>query len=605
MDCLLSSTNSCSSGLTDLGGLLLFQLFNSLLQSKYVVTPDYPPDHANDHLSTYDFIVVGAGSGGAALAADLATHTNWKILLIDAGDNPHLSSEIPFLFYSRMNSSQDFYYYIEPQENACRAFNNRQCVWPRGRVLGGCSAMNAMLYNQGNPLDYDNWEALGNEGWSWKGVQKYFDRQMEEIVKPSNFDRNEKDVLTEVVDLFLNAGKELGFNVLTDKEKISRGYVGFYRVLGTVENGQRKSSAKAFLVPISKKENLHVIKNGFVTKVLIDEATKVTKGVEVFLNNKLVEIYVNKEVILSAGSINTPQILMLSGIGPAEHLTDLGVKVIQDLPVGLNLQDHSNVMLATTIFEDSSENFTNLVDDNQLYTYFSQGHGILSRIGVSNLLTYMNPKDSNSEVGEISHNYLLYPKNDNVFLKHVLTVHNFKPNVIAKIMEANKKAPVLMIYNVILRPKSKGILTLRSKDPFDHPKIEPKINSIHEDLETFLGGIRHLQKLFQTDVLKPHNPKFVNFDLEECKNFAYDSDEYWFCIIKQFTATLYHPVGTASMGNDLKESVVNPRLKVHGIQGLRVADCSIMPKIVGGNTNSPCMMIGSKAADLIIEDLAK
>ncbi|XP_044739490.1 glucose dehydrogenase [FAD, quinone]-like [Chrysoperla carnea] len=602
MDCLLNTTNICGSTLTDVGGLLLLQLFHNLLQSKYATTPDYPRDHANDYLNTYDFIVVGSGSAGAAVAGDLAAQKNWKILLIEAGDNPDLSSEIPHLFFSRVNSTQDFCYRVEPQKNSCRAFNNHQCAWPRGKVLGGCSAMNAMVYNQGNPQDYDYWEELGNDGWSWKGVEKYFDRQMNEVIKPIDYDRDEKDILTETAEIFIKAGKEVGLNYLTEKEKVSRGYVGIYKVLGTVEDGQRKSSAKAFLVPIAKQENLHVIKNGFVTKVLIDEATKVTKGVEVFLNNKLIQINVDKEVILSAGSINTPQILILSGIGPEEHLTNLGIKVIQDLPVGQHLQDHPNVMLPVAIFDSTSDNYTNLIDANQIFKYFTHGNGLLSRIGLTNLLTYVNPKDPNSDIGEISHNYIFYPKKDEVLLEKFLARSNFKANVITKIMEQNKKTPIILVFHTLLRPKSRGVITLRSKNPFDHPIIDPNTHSVHEDLETLLGSIRHLQKVFQTSVLKPHTPKILDFDFDECKNFAKDSNEYWICIIKQFSATLYHPAGTARMGIDSKASVVSPRLKVHGVKGLRVADCSIMPKIVGGNTHAPCMMIGSKAADMIIQD---
>ncbi|CAH2005465.1 unnamed protein product [Acanthoscelides obtectus] len=559
---------------------------------------------------SYDFIVVGAGSAGAVVANRLSENPYWNVLLIEAGPDEVTLTDLPLLFPTLQLTFLDWQYKTEPGANYCLGLTNKRCNWPRGKVLGGSSVLNAMLYIRGNKKDYDRWEQLGNPGWRYEDVLPYFkkseDMRIPELrddpyhgkggyLSVENFRYH-----SPMAQWYLDAARELGYDVL---DVNAAQQTGFTLSHGTLRDGLRCSTAKAFLRPIKDRPNLHITMHSTVEKVLIHNDTMQAYGVVFDKFGVKRTVYAEREVILSAGSTNSPHLLMVSGVGPEAHLQAQGIDVIQDLPgVGQNLQDHLNFFGFFVKLDHNAEKpHSPLTNLDAVYEYFTRRTGAMAGISITNLIGFINTKND-SKYPNVQLHHMLLRSADPYLLPAFSKAVGFKDESVEKRLMVNANNPALIITSLILNPKSRGDLELRSKDIYEAPVIRPKYLTDPEehDLNTHLEAIRYCQALLRTASMSKHNPELVHDVIPACDQFPYDSDEYWKCAIRHMSGTLYHPVGTCKMGpKDESTAVVDSKLRVIGVNRLRVADASVMPTVTSGNTNAPTMMIGRKAGVMI------
>ena len=517
----------------------------------------------------YDYAIIGAGSAGCVLANRLTEEGKTTVLLLEAGasDQPQ-AIHIPAAFSKLLKTEYDWAYYTEKQAY----LNNRELYWPRGKVLGGSSSLNAMIYIRGNSHNYDHWHDLGNEGWNYSQVLPYFKKAENQERGACQYhgtggllNVGNLRYINPLSYVFLKACQEVGWTENCDFNGLQQEGFGFYQV--TQKNGKRHSTAAAYLKPIWHRSNLTIQTRAQVTQLMF-EGTKVV-GLTYIQNGKTHQISISKEVILSGGAINSPQLLMLSGIGAAAHLQDLGIPIVVDLPgVGQNLQDHLAVPVAYQCTQPLSLENARTPDNFLKYLLWKKGP-LTSNVGEAGGFVKSKPDLSYPDL-----QFLFAPV---YFLNHGFT----KP-----------EGHGFTLGPTLLYPQSKGDIKLRSNNPLEPPIIQPNYLTNAADLPPLVEGVKLARKIvqarafdsFRGEELVPGNQVQQEEDIEE--------------FIRNHAQTLYHPVGTCKMGHDAM-AVVNSQLQVHGVQGLRVVDASIMPSIVGGNTNAPTIMIAEKAADLI------
>ncbi|CAG9830996.1 unnamed protein product [Diabrotica balteata] len=572
--------------------------------------PETPIMDAQRLYRDYDFIVVGGGSAGAVVASRLSEMSKWKVLLLEAGYDENEISDVPSLAAYLQLSKMDWTYKTEYTGRACLGMKNGQCNWPRGKVLGGSSVLNYMLYVRGNKNDYDYWKQLGNPGWNYENVLKYFKRSEDNrnpyLAKTPYHSKGglltvqESPWRTPLVVAFLEAGLEMGYPV---RDINGADQAGFMIAQGTIRRGSRCSTAKAFLRPVKLRKNIHIALNAHVTRVLINPTTMRAFGVEFVRNGRKQVVTAKREIILSAGAINTPQILMLSGIGPKDELTKHGIPVLRDLPVGENLQDHVamggltfRINKPVSIVQDRLQAFPMTMQ------YVMHEQGPMTTLGGVEGLAFVNTYMGNRSWPDIQFHMAPASINSDAGAKvrKVLGLTDELYNTVYKPI-ANKDVYTLM--PLLLRPRSRGWVRLRNKNPFSPPLINANYFDHPLDILTLVEGAKIAINISETQAFKKFGSRLHNIPFPNCRQFEFTSDKYWECHIRTISMTIYHPVGTCKMGPTWDtEAVVDPRLRVYGVGGLRVIDASIMPTIPSGNTNAPTIMVGEKGADLIKED---
>ncbi|XP_036147139.1 glucose dehydrogenase [FAD, quinone] isoform X2 [Monomorium pharaonis] len=569
----------------------------------YVHSPG--KEYTND--TRYDFIIVGAGSAGSVLANRLSENKKWRILLLEGGYRANLLNRIPMLVSYFPLTDFNWGYNVEPQKNACLGMINHQCAWPRGRALGGTSILNYMIHTRGNKYDYDKWASLGNVGWSYADVLPYF-KKSERFNVPGIKDfiyHNEDGYLcvehvpyhTKLATTFLNAGKELGYKIV---DYNGQDQIGFSYLQVNMDHGTRCSAAKAYLDPINRP-NLNIITGARVTKVLIN-GNKRAYGVEYVKDNVWKKVICSKEVLLSAGTIDSAKLLMLSGIGPKKHLEELKIPVIQDAKVGYNMYEHIGFLGLTFMVNQSVSLLPNKIFNPSVFLeYLLRKNGLLSIPGGAEALAFIKTKyapDERPDIELLFASGSLHSDNGQA-LKRGLRISEDLYNAVYKPIE-NQDA--WSIWPIIQYPKSVGRLTLRSKNPFESPKMDPNFFSHPADLEIILEGLKHAINISKTEAFQVYGSRLHDLKIPSCGQFEFASDDYWRCAIKHLPSMMNHEIGTVKMGPQTDTyAVVDPQLRVYGIKALRVVDASIMPTMPTGHVNAGIFMIGEKAADMIKE----
>ena len=524
-----------------------------------------------------DYIIIGAGSAGCVLANRLSKNQNYKVGLFEAGNSSDIwKVKMPLaLLYTMHDPKYNWKYYSEPEPY----LNNRRIFCPRGKMIGGCSSHNGMVFVRGNPLDFERWASYGLPNWSYKNVLPYFKKLEtwsggENLYRggkgPLKVNRSKIDERFPLFNSLIMAAAEAGYETFEDSNGFKQDGFGTFDV--TIDGGKRQSVARAYLEEVKNYNNLKVKHKTDVSKIIFKDKKAI--GVEIKNNNKTEVYYCNKEIILSAGSINSPKILQLSGVGDPKLLKQNNIEVIHELPgVGQNLQDHLEIYI-----QHKSKTKDTLY--NLSTNYFTQAiEGIKWFLLKQGMLTY-----SHLELGG-------FVKTSDKY-KHPNIQLHFFPSLVINHGLTNPSFDGFQFHASPNRPKSRGFVKIRSDNYLDSPKIQFNYLEDEEDLQQMRDSVKIANKIFKQDSMK----KYLGDQLRP----GYETNEKELdAIIRETADTAYHPSCTNKMGVD-NLSVVDQETKVHGLDNIRVIDSSIMPDILSGNLNAGTIMIAEKAADMIM-----
>jgi len=521
-------------------------------------------------VAEYDYVIVGAGSAGCVLANRLSADPSRRVLLLEAGgSDKKMEVKVPAAFSKLFRTEHDWDHNAEPDPN----LKGRSLYIPRGKMLGGSSSMNAMIYIRGRRYDYDTWERMGAKGWSYDEVLPYFRRSEHNETIQDEYhgvagELNVSDLRdpNPLTTMFIDAGVAAGFERNPDFNGAYQDGFGYFQV--TQKRGARHSTATAFLRPAAGRPNLTVETRAFTTRILFDGNRAI--GVEYRRNDRSMEAHATAEVIVAAGAINSPQLLLLSGVGPADELRGHGIPVVVNAPqVGANLQDHPAIL---QIWESKLKVSMHLAEKpKQLLKYLALRKGMLT----SNV----------AEAGGFVHTRPGLPAADIQF--------HFGPAYYADHGFETHDGHAFTLGPVLVSPESRGTIRLRSANPDDKPEITGNYLAAQSDMDAMVEGLKIGREIAAAGPFDEARGR----EIYPGSDFTTDAELEEF--VRQKVALLYHPSGTCAMGK-ADSAVVDPELRVYGTEGLRVVDASVMPIVTGGNTNAPTIMIAEKASQTIV-----
>ena len=541
-------------------------------------------------MDQFDYIIVGAGSAGCVVANRLSAGGKHRVLLLEAGPWDHrFWIQVPIGYGKTFYDGRyNWKYQTEPDAG----LGDRKSYWPRGKVIGGSSSINAMVYVRGQAEDFDDWEKAGNPGWGWRDVLAAYRRMEDHALGDSPYHgvpyhgvggplhvTDISKTAHSLTSVFIKAGQEAGLAYNPDLNGATQECVGYYQI--TTRSGFRLSSARAYLWPALWRRNLVVRTNALTTRIVFEGKRAV--GVAYRYGGRTIEVRARREVILSGGAINSPQLLQLSGVGPAALLKSHGIDVVQDSPmVGRNLQDH--------LCYDHVYRATRPSLNNDLYPW----HGKL-RATLRYVFTRGGPLSlSVNQGGGFFRTRPDLARPDMQLYFSPLTYERTPPGI-RPLMHPDP-FPGFTTSASPCRPTSRGMLEIRSADPAEAPRIQPNYLTTEHDVAELLAGAKFLRRLAATPALRDL------IDTELKPGPAAQSDADFIADIRARAYSVFHPCGSCGMGPDPARSVVDARLRVHGLEGLRVVDAAIFPTVTSGNINAPSIMVGERGADLILQD---
>ncbi|XP_052739624.1 ecdysone oxidase-like isoform X2 [Bicyclus anynana] len=561
--------------------------------SRAVDNQNYPTQANVYDGDGFDFIIVGGGTAGCVIANRLTEVEQWKVLLIEAGGDPPYVSEIPAVSVMLGATFPEWNYNTVDDGVTARAHDSGTIHQTMGKMLGGSSSINYMFYVRGNRADYQEWAALGNNGWDWDSVLPYFiksERLNNEHILRSysaslhgthgylgvtrrDFEESQRE--------YFEAFKETGHDILEDTNGFQQ--LGYSAASYTI-NKLRQNTAFAYITPIKHRPNLFIIKNTLARKIIFD-GNKAT-GVEIQNSNGVIKtVTARNEIIISAGAVNSPQLLMLSGIGPKDHLAEIGIENLVDSPnVGANLQDH---MLVPVMLTGKNTSTLPIVGDLKTLSNLENfpGSTILGHVALEKYQTFPD------------YQVTALPLERGTILPTLMCSKVFRWNDKTCIALANStNRETLFALISFLHPKSRGEIRLKSNNPKDKPLIFANHFSNKDDLKKYARCLSDYTSVRNAKFFREVKSELVDLEVKQCKHLPFASTKYWQCYVLNMVASQYHLSGTCAMGVD---GVVDSRLRVRGVEGLRVVDASVMPTIVSGNTCAAVVMIAEKASDML------
>ncbi|XP_057339322.1 glucose dehydrogenase [FAD, quinone]-like [Microplitis mediator] len=551
----------------------------------------------------YDFIIVGAGVAGPVIARRLAEQEPWwRVLLIEAGPEEPTMTAFPAFAFNAINSELDWNFETEPTQphpTACLKSGGR-CTWPRGKMVSGTGGMYGMMYVRGHPEVYNRWAQAGNKGWSYLDVEHYFERaenpEMPGMTSGPPFQRTKAGGPVRIEyfpykppfgDEILRAASELGYRT---SELYGERQTGFMVAPMMTQGGLRGTTSRFYLRPIVHKSNLKVLTNARVTRIIKNPWTKNAWGIELIDKYGVKRrIKADKEVILTAGAVGSPQILLSSGIGPREDLRKVGITLYHELPVGRNLHNHVSVGLKMSINDTFYEDITL----EAVKEYLSNRTGPLTSTGLTQVTAFLESSFAIPGVPDIQIFFDGYsspcPKTGQ---QNECFDGNLQHCPMRREISARPTAVVI---------KSRGVLTLRSANPLDRPVIYPNYFTDQEDLKVLIEGVKKVIELTKTHTMRKWDLRLDETILPACAKYPFGTDAYWECYIRMETGPENHQSGTCKMGPKTDpDAVVDSELRLHGISNIRVADASIFPDVPNANPCAAIIMVAEKAADMII-----
>ncbi|KAF5272034.1 hypothetical protein FQR65_LT05015 [Abscondita terminalis] len=552
---------------------LIESLFKFLQEGAEQQTAE--PRDTNMFWREYDFIVVGAGTAGCVVANRLTENPEWNVLLLEAGVSENYIMDLPVVANYLQFTRANWNYRTQPSEKFCLAMENNQCRWPRGKVVGGSSVLNYMIYTRGNYRDYDLWEELGNPGWSYKDILPYYKKVENFTIDSKTPEYHGKDgyltigyapFRSKVSEVIIKSAQQSGMEYVDINGPKQVG-VSYLQV--SMKDGVRHSSSRAYLHPIKDRPNFHFHKQAMVKKVLIDPETKQTLGVEVVINKK----------------------------------TFMNIPVIKHLKVGYNLMDHIAAGGLTFVVDKPYTIRTDeVVNGESLVNFLANHKGPLTLPGGCEILAFADLKNISDSDG--------YPDMELLFQAgSIVSDPSFKRSfgltdkIYDSVFKSIENKHSFMVMPMLLRPKSKGRIVLENNNYLTKPLLFPNYYAHEDDMNTMVQGIKWAVKIAQQPALQAIGARINDFPIPGCKHLKFGSDQYWDCHARHFTFTIYHLSGTCKMGPKTdRAAVVDPRLRVYGLSGLRVIDASIMPEVPAAHTNAPVFMIAEKGSDMIKED---